>query len=217
MSLDRGLYALLNGLPHKGGVDEYLTLLSDLGKGAGWVTGCALLGLCGSGRDRRAALAATTAMFAAIGLAQGPLKALTRRRRPWVDRSLARVVGPRTADFSFPSGHTAGSFAAATALSLFYPRQAPLLLGAATGVGTSRVYLGHHFPSDVVAGAGLGSALGALFGAVFAARRRQALDGLGRELPLGAAGEDGDAAGADGTPGSFPDRGGSLVEAEQHG
>jgi undecaprenyl-diphosphatase len=75
-------------------------------------------------------------------------------------REVVRVVGRRPADTSFPSGHTAGSFAAAVVLSCFYPRDAPLLLGTAAAVGASRVYLGLHFPSDVVVGAGLGAAVG---------------------------------------------------------
>jgi undecaprenyl-diphosphatase len=70
------------------------------------------------------------------------------------------VVGIRTTDASFPSGHSASSFAAATALAAFYPKAAPLGFALATGVGASRVHLGHHFPSDVAVGAIIGLATG---------------------------------------------------------
>jgi undecaprenyl-diphosphatase len=58
--------------------------------------------------------------------------------------------------FSFPSGHTSGAFVTATLLSAFYPSMAPLLYCWASLVAMSRVNLGVHFPSDTVAGAGMG-------------------------------------------------------------
>jgi undecaprenyl-diphosphatase len=70
------------------------------------------------------------------------------------------VVGIRTTDASFPSGHSASSFAAATAVASFYPAVAPLVFALATGVALSRVHLGHHFPSDITAGAAIGVASG---------------------------------------------------------
>ena len=197
-------------------VDEYLSLLSDLGKGAGWVAVAAALAIWGEKRDRRAALAATAAMFAAIGLAQGPAKSVFRRRRPWATKAV-RVVGRRTRDFSFPSGHSAGSFAAAAALASFYPERAPLLFTAAGLVGVSRVYLGHHYPSDVVAGAALGSGVGLLGGGLLKTRVGQAVDRLPAEFPLVTAGPDDDPARPGGPPGPVPDGGGALVETEQDG
>ncbi len=160
-TLDARIYVALNGLPHRPSLDENVTLLSDLGKGAGWVAGSAMLALRGGSRGRRAGTAATVAMLCATALVQGPAKAVFRRRRPFAHR-VATVVGVRPTDSSFPSGHTAGSFAAATALTAFYPRQGPLLMLAAGGVGLSRVYLGHHFPSDVLVGAAMGGAIGAI-------------------------------------------------------
>jgi undecaprenyl-diphosphatase len=160
-SLDRRLYDAVNRLPHTPYLDEQVTLLSDLGKGAGWAAAAGWLALRDGRRGRRAALASTGAMLLAVALVQGPIKSRIRRQRPFTHR-VARVVGVRPADASFPSGHTAGSFAAATALTTFYPRDAPLLVGLAAAVGVSRVYLGHHFLGDVLAGAGMGAALGLL-------------------------------------------------------
>jgi undecaprenyl-diphosphatase len=197
-------------------IDEYLSLLSDLGKGAGWVAAAAALALSGGKRDRRAAVACTAAMFTAVGLAQGPIKNLVRRRRPWATRAV-RVVGATTPDFSFPSGHTAGSFAAATALAAFYPERTPLLVTIAALVGYSRVYLGHHHPTDVIAGAGLGSGVGLALGGLLKTRAGEPVDRLAAELPRMPAGPDDDPAGTDGAPGAVPDGGGALVEAEQDG
>jgi undecaprenyl-diphosphatase len=62
--------------------------------------------------------------------------------------------------FSFPSGHTITACAVASALSLFYPDLALGLYFCAASVAISRVLLGMHFVSDVIAGAALGTALG---------------------------------------------------------
>jgi undecaprenyl-diphosphatase len=159
--LDAALFLAVNHLPHPSGADEYISLVSDLGKGAGWVGASIWLALRGGSSGRRAGVAATVAMFSAVGLVQGPFKAIFHRKRPG---RLAIVVGTEPVDSSFPSGHTAGSFAAATALAAFYPRDRPLLMTTATAVGVSRVYLGHHFPSDVVVGALMGSGIGRLAG-----------------------------------------------------
>src|SRR5437763_1681330 len=155
-TIDRNLFTAINDLPHTPYFDEQVTLLSDLGKGAGWVAGAAWLAVRDGTRGRRAALASVGAMLLAVGLVQGPIKGTLRRQRPFV-RKVARVVGRRPLDSSFPSGHTAGSFAAAAALTSFYPKDGPLLLGTAAAVGASRVYLGLHFPSDVLVGAALGA------------------------------------------------------------
>ena len=76
----------------------------------------------------------------------------------------ALVVGVRPLDHSFPSGHSASSFAAATALSIYYPKAAPLAFTLATGVGLSRVHLGVHYPSDAAVGAVVGIGIGTFVG-----------------------------------------------------
>lgn len=63
---------------------------------------------------------------------------------------------------SFPSGHATTAFAAATCLGLWKPRWAPLTFGLAGLVGVSRIYLGAHFTSDVLAGAILGTTVALL-------------------------------------------------------
>jgi len=61
---------------------------------------------------------------------------------------------------SFPSGHTATSFACATVLSFFVPRAAPAFYLLALAIGYSRIYVGVHWPLDVLGGAVLGVAVG---------------------------------------------------------
>jgi undecaprenyl-diphosphatase len=69
--------------------------------------------------------------------------------------------------FSFPSGHTITAFAVALTLSAFYPSLLPGLLFCAGSIALSRILLGMHFLSDVIAGAVLGGLLGYASAALF--------------------------------------------------
>jgi undecaprenyl-diphosphatase len=167
--LDRRLFSFINGLPHTPTSDRYVSVLSDLGEGLGWVAGGVALAILGGSKGRRAGVASAAASLAATYVVQRRIKPLFRRVRPFVNRE-ARVVGTRPADHSFPSGHTASSFAAATALAFFYPRAAPLAYTVATGVALSRVHLGVHFPSDAAVGGVIGVGIGTLGAWVFKKR-----------------------------------------------
>lgn len=65
--------------------------------------------------------------------------------------------------YSFPSGHAGRAFAFATALSYKFPRRWPLFFAGVAIIGFSRIYVGAHFPADVVAGALLGISISWLF------------------------------------------------------
>lgn len=86
------------------------------------------------------------------------IKRLVRRPRPFLtDVNLVPVYRP--GEYSFPSGHASSVFSAMTSLSRVYPKWyviTPAFIWAA-GVGYSRMYLGVHYPTDVAAGAVLGT------------------------------------------------------------
>jgi membrane-associated phospholipid phosphatase len=170
--IDRRLFRLINELPHTTTSDRYVSVLSDLGEGLGWVAGGAVLAILGGPKGRRAGLAVAAASLSATYVVQQRVKPLFRRVRPFVNRE-AHVVGLRPPDHSFQSGHTASSFAAATALAFFYPRAAPLAYTLATGVGVSRVHLGVHFPSDAAVGGVIGIGIGTFSAWLFKPRGRR--------------------------------------------
>jgi undecaprenyl-diphosphatase len=123
-----------------------------------WLAVGGLLATLGGQRGKRAAARGFVAIGIASAVANGPLKLLVRRARPSGRRPLVRR--PRTT--SFPSGHAASAFAFAVAASREMPPAAALLLPLAATVGYSRVYVGVHYPSDVLLGATVGAGAGVL-------------------------------------------------------
>jgi undecaprenyl-diphosphatase len=96
-------------------------------------------------------LADAVAQVVAYALKQ----AIGRERPPAIWATPKPLVGVPH-DGSFPSGHAASSFACATVLAFALPRQAWALFLLAAAIAWSRVYVGVHFPLDVLAGAALG-------------------------------------------------------------
>jgi len=90
------------------------------------------------------------------------MKRLTGRRRPChiEPHCWAKLLPPD--QFSFPSGHTMTAFAVAIPLALFYPNLTIGLAFCAVSIAISRILLGMHFLSDVIAGAVVGAGLGYL-------------------------------------------------------
>lgn len=108
-------------------------------------------------------------LAAGLLIGNGLLKNLVARPRPcWINPDVSLLVAiPK--DYSFPSGHTLHCFIAATVLMCYDRRLGIPALGMALLVSFSRLYLYVHFPSDILAGALLGTGIGLL--AVFAAEK----------------------------------------------
>lgn len=107
---------------------------------------------------KRNAYKSAVAIGFAIAMSSG-IKYLVNRPRPYSTHPTDIIKRDEAGPFSFPSGHTNASFATATAVSLTYKKWyvAVPAFTYASFVGYSRMRLGMHYPSDVLAGAILGS------------------------------------------------------------
>ncbi len=168
--MDANLFLFLNA-HHTPALDLAFLIITTLG--SGWVVAPAvLLALVRNTRGRRArTLAAHIAVaMCAAWLTNAVLKRIVDRPRPIVHfsnlgssgpggpvrRPQIRVIGGPHEDASFPSGHASAACSAAAVLVLLWGRRYAWAVLAAGLVSYSRVYLGVHFPADVVAGAILG-------------------------------------------------------------
>jgi undecaprenyl-diphosphatase len=137
---------------------------------AWWVKGPLLIGLALAAdlwrrRVPVAFMAAGAATLAASLIVDLLKNTFDRARPPESDPGLGSLVSIPD-NPSFPSGHAATAFAAATAIAVLCPKLRPWALVLAAGVALSRVYLRVHFPLDILVGGLLGAALGALAGFV---------------------------------------------------
>ena len=135
--------------------------------GDGWMWWAQGIGLALVGGSRRWAAIGSTALACGLGiLTFQVLKRLIGRQRPSfsVRRDWTRLLPPD--EFSFPSGHTITAFAFTMSVAHFYPGLLLWLLFCATSVGASRIILGMHFLSDVLAGCVIGCSIGYFAGCV---------------------------------------------------
>jgi membrane-associated phospholipid phosphatase len=142
-------------------VDRAMWLTTQIGN-AGFA---ALLALGAYGLGWRPLAIELTLGTLTLWLVVELIKAFTDRARPFNLLREARVIGWREPGLSFPSGHTAQTFLVVTLaishLSLPWPA-AVALYGLAALVGFTRIYVGAHYPRDVIAGAILGLVWGTL-------------------------------------------------------
>ena len=100
-----------------------------------WLLGLAIARILGVTDSRRAFRLAAPSVIGATSAVEWPIKALFRRRRPFIDIVRALVIGRRPDGWSFPSGHTAAAFSGAWVLSTVWPRKAPIFFALASTVG----------------------------------------------------------------------------------
>jgi undecaprenyl-diphosphatase len=157
---DAHLFIAVNHLPHNKLTNTFMYALTVVATGGVcWSLGALVAYLRGSSRGTRALREFAPSVTIATWLVEYPIKAYFRRKRPFIEIVRALVIGKKPGSWSFPSGHTASSFASARVLSTIWPEYSAAYYALAGLVGFSRTYLGAHYPGDVLSGAFAGTVL----------------------------------------------------------
>ena len=160
LSLDADFLLYIQDHIRCGILDYFFPYITHLGTaGSFWILLTAVL-MCFK-KTRRAAVCSAIALLGSLILNNMILKPLVGRVRPYEVIEGLKLIGKRATDPSFPSGHTAASIASAVALCRFLKKRYSIpLLVLALIIGFSRLYIGIHYPTDVLAGLLDGIALG---------------------------------------------------------
>ena len=133
--------------------DFIVPLITYLGEfGAVWIV--LAIVLLANKKYRKAGLVVAVALILDLIICNGILKNIFRRTRPCDINTAVKLIIPHPSEFSFPSGHSAASFAASSAL--LFAGKKKLAIGAfilAALIAFTRLYLYVHFPTDILGGA----------------------------------------------------------------
>lgn len=147
------LYALQH--LHNAVLDRVMVGITSLGN-AGWIWIALTAVFLILPKYRKCGVRMAIALILDVILCNLVLKPLAARPRPcWIDEQVKLLVAAPK-DYSFPSGHSAASFAAAVSIFVMHKKEGAAALILACLIAFSRLYLFVHFPTDVLAGIAVG-------------------------------------------------------------
>ncbi|MCP8308622.1 MAG: phosphatase PAP2 family protein [archaeon] len=152
---DKDLLYMINSASGSKALDTIILTLTDFGGSFFWLLFIIVLWIYGKAKERRFAIFLAITIIASVTLGL-IFKAFLYRPRPYELLTGINLIGLEEYGSSFPSGHSVRAFAGSTLIFKRYGRIASPLLALSLAVALSRVYLGVHYPTDVIAGALLG-------------------------------------------------------------
>ncbi len=156
--LDLGLCQLFNRANRRHHVGRFFALVSRLGDGLFWYSLMAMLPLLFGLEALRASLHMLLTGLVCL-VVYKLLKQSTSRPRPFLASSAIFRTVPPLDQYSFPSGHTLHAVAFSVVVLAWYPQLFWLVVPFTALVAASRLVLGLHYPSDVLAGAAIGGGI----------------------------------------------------------
>jgi len=156
-ALDAKIFLAINHLPHNRVLNGFFYIITLIFTGGtAWYVLMAVLLLVRPRLGWPIVRSSLLPLALATWLVENPVKRYFRRKRPFIDVIHAIVIGKKPGTWSFPSGHSATAFAGAWLLGSYFKKLRPLLYTVATLVAFSRIYLGDHYPGDVLSGSTIG-------------------------------------------------------------
>lgn len=156
LNLDGGFLLFLQESVRNPILNSLMVFLTSLGdEGMIWIAATIVLLI--PKKTRRVGIMSAAALLGSLIINNHMIKNLVQRPRPFVTFTDLQILIPTPSEFSFPSGHTSSSFAAAAVFYRFLPKKLGIpAVVLAVLIGFSRLYVGVHYPTDVIAGAVMG-------------------------------------------------------------
>lgn len=154
-TVDRGFIEFIQSNLHNDIMNNIMIFITRIGD-AGLIWILIAIALLINKKYRKVGFMVLFALVLGSILGEGIIKNIIQRDRPFVSMEGIDMLIKAPTSYSFPSGHTTSSFAAAGVLASSFKKESIYIFALASLIACSRIYLGVHFPTDIVAGIILG-------------------------------------------------------------
>lgn len=156
LNIDGGILLFIQENMRNPILNSIMVFITSLGDdGIIWIA--ATIALLISKKTRKTGVMSAVALLGSLLINNNIIKNIVQRPRPYMTFTDLQIIIPTPSEFSFPSGHTSSSFAAAAVFYRYLPKKLGLPSVILAGViGFSRLYVGVHYPTDVIAGVIMG-------------------------------------------------------------